>query len=107
MLSRWRKESPFVTELTQEDLTEQIEAELERLTVADVLLHTVTTVASLAYRQLGSEEGDLAQVRLAIDSLTAVVPRLEHEVPDELLRDFRQVIANLQLAYAGAATHAG
>ena len=106
MLSRWRKESPFVTELTQEDLTEQIEAELERLTVADVLLHTVTTVASLAYRRLGAEQPDLAQVRLAIDSLTAVVPRLEHEVPDELIRDFRQVIANLQLAYAGVATSA-
>lgn len=91
-----------MTDVSQEDLTAQIEAELERLTVADVLLHTASTVASLGYRKLGTEAPDLAQVRLAIESLKAIVPQLDGAVADDILRDFRQVIANLQLAYADA-----
>jgi hypothetical protein len=84
------------------DMAAQIEAELARLRVADVLLHTASTVASLAYRRLAEEEPDLDQVRLAIESLRALVPLLEGAVPESVLRDFRQVTANLQLAYAAA-----
>jgi hypothetical protein len=35
--------------------------------------------------------------------LRALVPVLEGSVADELVRDFKQVTANLQLAYADAA----
>jgi len=89
-----------VTELSQEELTAQIEAELARLHVSDVLLHTISTVVSLAYRRLAGEERDLEQVRLAIEALRAVVPLLEGSVPEDVLRDFRQVTSSLQLAYA-------
>jgi hypothetical protein len=89
-----------VTELSQEELTAQIEAELARLHVSDVLLHTISTVVSLAYRRLDGEERDLEQVRLAIEALRAVVPLLDGSVPEDVLRDFRQVTASLQLAYA-------
>ena len=92
-----------MTDVSHEDLTAQIEAELARLQVADVLLHTVTTVASLAYRRLAEDEPDLAQVRLAIDAMRALVPLLDGAVPDDVLRDFRQAIANLQLTYADVA----
>jgi len=86
----------------QEDIVAQIEAELAKLKVADVLLHTISTVASLAYRRLSEQDRDLEQVRLAIESLRVVVPLLEGVVPEDVLRDFRQVTANLQLAYADA-----
>jgi len=89
-----------VTELSQEEIAAEIEAELAKLQVSDVLLHTISTVASLAYRRLSELDRDLEQVRLAIEALKAIVPLLEASVPDEVLRDFRQVIANLQLAYA-------
>jgi hypothetical protein len=92
-----------VTEPKQEDeVVAQIEAELAHLQVTDVLLHTVSAVASLAYRRLADDERDLEQVRLAIETLKAVVPLLEQTVPEDVLRDFRQVTANLQLAYAEA-----
>lgn len=106
MLSRSPKESLSVTDVSYEDLAAQIEAELEKLTVADVLLHTVSTVATLGYRRLGTERPDLAQVRLAVESLKAIVPQLDGAVAEEILRDLRQVIANLQLAYADAADRA-
>ncbi len=58
------------------------------------------TVSSLGYRRLGDEEKDLEQAKLAIEALRALVPVLEGSVPEEALRDFGQVVANLQLAYA-------
>jgi hypothetical protein len=86
-------------ELTPEELLEHI----RRMKVSDLLLSTVTTVAQLGYAKLDSSGRDLQQAKLAIDSLRVLVPVLEGSVPEEVLRDFTQVTANLQLAYAKAA----
>jgi hypothetical protein len=91
--------------VTEQEVADQIEAELAKLSVADVLLHTASTVATLAYRKLAPEERDLDQVRLAIDSLQTLLPLLDRELPDEVQRDFRLAVANLQLAYADAVGH--
>jgi hypothetical protein len=85
-------------ELTPEQLVEQI----KRLRVSDVLLSTISTVAQLGYVKLEASSRDLEQARLAIETLRAVVPLLEGFVPAETVRDFTQVVANLQLAYASA-----
>jgi hypothetical protein len=83
---------------------EELLEALRRLKVSDVLVQSLTTVSSLAWQRLSEEEEnrDLAQARLAIESLRAVVPLLAEAVPPELLRDLEQVTANLQLAYAKA-----
>ncbi len=86
-----------------EQLIQQLEEELKKLKVADLLVQTLYTVSSLAYRKLSEEDRDLDQVRLAIEALRALVPVLEGAVGDEVLRDFKQVTSNLQLAYADAA----
>ena len=86
-----------------EQLLQQIEEELRKLTVGDLLVQTLYTVSSLAYRRLSEEDRDLDQARLAIEALRALVPVLEGAVDDGVLRDFRQVTSNLQLAYAEAA----
>ena len=75
---------------------------LRRLQVSDLLVQTLSTVSSLAYHRLGEEERDLDQVRLAIEALRALVPALSGSIAPELQRDFEQVTANLQLAYAEA-----
>ena len=75
---------------------------LQQLRVSDLLVQTLSTVSSLAYHRLGEEHRDLEQVRLAIEALRALVPVLAGSVPPELVRDFEQVTANLQLAYAAA-----
>jgi hypothetical protein len=90
----------------QQKLVEELQAELEKLKVSDLLLQTLYTVSSLGYHRLSGETKDLGQAKLAIDSLTVLLPVLEGEVPEEALRDFRQVLANLQLAYASAAAGA-
>ncbi len=87
---------------SEAELAEQLEAELKKLKISDVLVQTVLTVSSLGYRRLGEEDRDLDQARLAIESLRALVPVLKGAVPDEVSRDFEQLVANMQLAYARA-----
>ena len=86
----------------EEKLVEELQAELAKLKVADLLLQTLYTVSSLGYHRLSGEAKDLEQTRLAIEALKALVPVLEGSAPPEALRDFKQVLANLQLAYADA-----
>jgi hypothetical protein len=86
-----------------EQLLQQIEEELKKLTVGDLLVQTLYTVSSLAYRRLSEEDRDLEQARLAIEALRALVPVLEGTVDAGVLGDFKQVTSNLQLAYAEAA----
>jgi len=85
-----------------EKLVEELQAELAKLKVSDLLLQTLYTVSSLGYHRLSGEAKDLDQAKLAIESLKALVPVLEGSIPEEALRDFQQVLANLQLAYASA-----
>ena len=75
---------------------------LSQLQVSDLLLQTLSTVASLAYHRLSEEHRDLEQVRLAIEALRALLPVVSSSLPPELVRDLEQVTANLQLAYAAA-----
>ena len=87
---------------SSEDLLRQVEEELRKLTVGDVLLQACYTVSSLGYRRLSKEDRDLEQARLAIDALRALVPVLKEAAPEQTVRDLQQVVANMQLAYAGA-----
>jgi hypothetical protein len=86
----------------EQKLVEELQAELAKLKVSDLLLQTLYTVSSLGYHRLSGEAKDLDQARLAIESLKALVPVLEGSIPEEALRDFQQVLANMQLAYASA-----
>ena len=88
---------------SDEELMRQLEEELKKLKVSDLLVQTLYTVSSLGYRRLSEEDRDLDQARLAIEALRALVPVLEGSVGEDVLRDFKQVTSNLQLAYADAA----
>jgi len=88
---------------SEQELVEQLQAELSRLKVSDLLVQTVYTISSLGYHRLSGENKDLEQARLAIEALQALLPVLEGTVADEVVRDFNQVLANMQLAYASAA----
>jgi hypothetical protein len=96
----------------EERLAQELAEELRRLKVEDLLIQTLVTVSSIGYRRLGlteesREERDLEQARLAIDTMRALTPVLERFVPPELIRDFNQSVANLQLAYAQATRQGG
>ena len=96
------EQSPQPPESDQE-LVEQLQAELARLKVSDLLVQTVYTISSLGYHRLSGDSKDLDQARLAIEALKALLPVLQGAVADEVVRDFNQVLTNMQLAYASAA----
>ena len=73
--------------------------ELRKAKVADLLVHTCSLLASLAFGKLAPDLRDLDDARLAIDALKALVPIL----PEERRPDLQQGLTNLQLAYADAA----
>ena len=92
----------------EEQLAQQLAEELRRLRIEDVLIQTLITVSSIGYRRLGltedtKDDRDLQQAKLAIDTMSAMTPVLEKVVPEELIREFQQSVASLQLAYAQAA----
>jgi hypothetical protein len=86
-------------EIAPEDLV----AAIRKMKVSDLLLSTISTTAQLGYAKLEPESRDLEQARLAIESTKALLPVLEGAVEKEVLGDFNQLVANLQLAYAKAA----
>jgi hypothetical protein len=99
-------------EPSEQEAMAQLQDEVRKLKVSDVLVQTVLTVSSLGFHKLEGETRDLDQARLAVESLRALVPALAGFVPEQAVRDFNQVVANLQLAYAkavseGAAEPAG
>jgi predicted nucleic acid-binding protein len=88
---------------SDDELIQRLEEELKKLKVSDLLVQTLYTLSSLGYRKLSEEDRDLDQAKLAIEALRALLPVLEGAVGEDVLRDFKQVTANLQLAYADAA----
>ena len=78
-----------------------LEAELEKLTVGDVLLQTVVTLVNLGARKAGLVEGstaELPQVKQAIDAARALMPLLE-PTHGEHLGPVRDALSRLQMAY--------
>jgi hypothetical protein len=78
-----------------------LEAEMEKLTVDDVLLQTVVTLLNLGARKAGLVEGsqaDLVQVKQAIDAARALLPFVE-ERHGEQLGPVRDALSRLQMVY--------
>lgn len=96
-------DEPDPGQLSDEELLRRVEEELKKLRVTDLLMQTLYTVSSLGYRRLSAEDRDLDEARLAIEALRALLPVLEGAVGDDVIRDFRQVLSNLQLAYGETA----
>jgi hypothetical protein len=93
---------------SEEQLARELAEELRKLKVEDVLVSVLVQISAIGYRRLGlteetTDERDLDQAKLAIDTMKALTPVLGEVVPAELIRDFDSSVANLQLAYAKAA----
>jgi hypothetical protein len=84
-----------------EEELKALEAELEKLTVDDVLLQTIVTLLNLGARKAGLAEGaqaDLPQVKQAIDAARALLPLVEPK-HGEALGPVRDALSRLQMVY--------
>ena len=101
-------QDPSQPQLTEEQLR-QIEAEMERITVDDVLLQTLVTLLNLAARKAGlatppgtqsppAPPPDLEQMHQAIEGARAILPLVEQRHSDQL-GPVRDTLSQLQIAY--------
>ena len=98
---------------SEEELRAAYEAELSRITSADMVLQATVSLLNLGARRLGlvggpdaadtaqqaSPERDLEQVRDAIDAVRGLMPVIERRAPQEA-RPLRDALSQLQMAYA-------
>jgi hypothetical protein len=92
-------------EFSEEQLR-QLEAEMERISVDDVLIQTTVTLLNLAARKAGlgappdqAPAPDWEQVRQAIEGARALLPLLEARHAEQL-GPVRDSLSRLQMVYA-------
>jgi hypothetical protein len=90
-------------EPSEEELRAAYEAQVKQLRVEHVVLENVVTLANLGMRRTGlapgtEDERDPAQVRLAIESIRALLPMLEETAPRQVA-SIRDALSQLQLAF--------
>jgi len=110
-------QDPQEPQFSEEELR-AIEAEMEKVTVDDVLLQTIVSLLNLGARKAGlggppgeaPREPDLEQVRQAVDGARALMPLVEPR-HGEQLGPIRDALSRLQMFYAqrsgGAAAPSG
>jgi hypothetical protein len=93
---------------TEQELREAYEAELSRITSAEMVLQAAVSLLNIGGYRLGLAAGpgegagperDLDQVRDAIEGVRGLMPVLERSMPAEL-GPLRDALARLQMAYA-------
>ena len=89
-------------EFSEEELR-ALEAEMDRITVDDVLLQTLVSLINLGARKVGvagpeGPEPDLEQTRQAIEGARALMPLLESRHAEQL-KPVREALSRLQMAY--------
>ncbi len=88
----------------QEQMLRQMEEEMARIRVQDLLAQSAASILNLAYRRIAKEdERDLAQARVGIDAVGAIADHLEPDAQHEV----KNALSQLQMAYAQQAGGAG
>jgi hypothetical protein len=110
-------QEPQEPQFSEEELR-AIEAEMEKVTVDDVLLQTIVSLLNLGARKAGlggppgepAREPDLEQLRQAVEGARALMPLVEPRHGDQL-GQIRDALSRLQMFYAqrsgGAAAPTG
>ena len=88
---------------SEQEMRAAYEAELKKIRVEQILLEQVVTLVNLGMRKTGmapgtEDERDPGQVRMAIESVRALMPLLEQVAPDQA-KPIRDAVSQLQLAY--------
>src|SRR5438270_13931782 len=90
-------------EPTEEELRAAYETEIKKLRVEHVVLENVVTLANLGMRRTGlapgtEDERDPEQVRMAVESIRALMPVVEQTAPQQA-GAIRDALSQLQMAF--------
>jgi len=81
---------------------EEAAEQLKAIKVADLIVQAASGLISLGSLRLVGDQCDLAQARLAIDSLRALEPVVREQLSAELADELQRAVAGMQLAFAEA-----
>lgn len=85
----------------QEQMLRQMEEEMRRVRVQDLIAQSVVSIINLSYRRIAKDdERDLEQARVGIEAVRGLVDTLEGDAQHEI----RNALSQLQMLYA---QHAG
>jgi hypothetical protein len=92
---------------TEEEMRAALEEELKRVRVEQVVTEAAVSILNVAVLRAGLVPGsegerDLAQTRLGIEAVRALLPLVEQVLGPEQARPIRDALAQLQMAYASA-----
>jgi hypothetical protein len=81
----------------QQQMLQQMEEEMRRVRVQDLVAQSVVSIINLAYRRIAKEdERDLEQARVGIEAVRGMVGALDEESQHEI----RNALSQLQMLYA-------
>jgi hypothetical protein len=88
---------------TEEELRAAYESEIKKIRIEQILLDQVVSLINLGMRRTGlspgtEDERDLGQVRLAIESVRALLPVIEQVAPPQVA-PIRDALSQLQMAF--------
>jgi hypothetical protein len=82
---------------SEQEMRERLEDELRKLRVEEVVLQSVVSIINLTARRIAKEdERDLAQAKVGIDAVSALV----EVIPAEAAKQIRGALSELQMLYA-------
>jgi hypothetical protein len=94
-------QQPSEGEPTEEEMRAQLEEEIRKVRIEDVILQSVVSILNLSARRIAKDdERDLEQAKIGIDAGRALVDLVKPDAQPQL----RQAISELQVLYA---KHAG
>ena len=92
-------------EISEEEYRRLVEEALDKISVAELVLDFMVSMASIAYKKMGiphevnEKSKDLEQAHLAIDCLDALLQSLSGHVPEEVLQPLVSTLDNLKINF--------
>jgi hypothetical protein len=92
---------------TEEEMRAALEEELKRVRVEQVVTEATVSILNVAVLRAGLVPGsegdqDLAQTRIGIEAVRALLPLVEQALGAEQARPIRDALSQLQMAYVRA-----
>jgi hypothetical protein len=99
-------------EPNEEEMRAALEEELKRVRVEQVVTEATVSILNIAVLRAGLVPGsegeqDLAQTRLGIEAVRALLPLVEQTLGAEQARPIRDALSQLQMAYVRAVDAGG
>ncbi|HEU4701459.1 MAG TPA: DUF1844 domain-containing protein [Conexibacter sp.] len=96
---------------TEEEMRAALEEELKRVRVEQVVTEATVSILNVAVLRAGLVPGsegeqDLAQTRMGIEAVRALLPLVEQALGAEQARPIRDALTQLQMAYVRAVSAA-